>query len=112
MPTKEQAGGGAASLNDASRTVLSVREAFKSCDINQCCYCDSETSDTVIHLHFPPSVSLSLGLLFTLYSLRARIHVRGRCSIGVTYVHVFKFVSAILIIMQICYFLVLHAGRG
>lgn len=66
MPTKEQAGGGAASLNDASRTVLSVSEAFSSCDINQCCYCDGETSDTIIYLHF--HLSLSLTIIHALFS--------------------------------------------
>lgn len=71
MPAKEQAGGGTASLNDASRTVLSVSEAFSSCDINQCCYCDGETSDTIIYLHFPPAVSLSLTIIHALFSARS-----------------------------------------
>ncbi len=71
MPAKEQAGGGTASLNDASHTVLSVSEAFSSCDINQCCYCDGETSDTIIYLYFPPSVSLSLTIIHALFSARS-----------------------------------------
>lgn len=70
MPTKEQAGGGTGSLNDASRPVLSVSEAFSSCDINQHCYYDGETSDTIIYLHFP-SLCLSLTIIHALFSVRS-----------------------------------------